>query len=102
MQERVIQPGRPKGSLTADPEVAQAFGSAVRSIRTTQGLSQEALAHKAKVERSHMGKIERGTHMPTLALILRLAKALGVSSAELMLATEEKLPATYLAGQGNT
>ena len=100
MQERVIQPGRPKGSLTADPEVAQAFGAAVRSIRTTQGLSQEALANKAKVERSHMGKIERGAHMPTLALILRLAKALGVSSAELMLATEEKLPATYLAGQG--
>ena len=100
MQERVISPGRPKGSLTADPEVAQAFGSAVRAIRTAQGLSQEALAHRAKVERSHMGKIERGAHMPTLAVILRLAKALDVSSAELMLATEERLPATYLAEPG--
>lgn len=55
------------------------------------GLAQEALAHLAGVERSHMGKIERGEHMPTLAMILKIAGALGRSSAELMLETEARL-----------
>ena len=73
MQKREIQAGRPKGATTSDPVVAQAFGVAVRAMRTSQGVAQEALAHRAKVERSHMGKIERGEHMPTLALVLKIA-----------------------------
>ena len=55
------------------------------------GIAQEALANMAGVERSHMGKIERGEHMPTLAMILKIANALGRSSAELMLETEARL-----------
>jgi transcriptional regulator with XRE-family HTH domain len=42
------------------------------------GVSQEQLANAALVERSHMGKIERGEHMPNLVLILRIAEALQV------------------------
>ena len=42
------------------------------------GLPQEELANVAQIERSHMGKIERGEHLPNLVLILRLAKALSV------------------------
>ncbi|MDP2770955.1 MAG: helix-turn-helix domain-containing protein, partial [Giesbergeria sp.] len=38
------------------------------------------------------GKIERGEHMPTLALILEIARALGRSASELMLETEARLP----------
>jgi transcriptional regulator with XRE-family HTH domain len=37
------------------------------------GLSQESLALLAQVERSHLGKIERGEHIPNLVLIFRLA-----------------------------
>ena len=36
------------------------------------------------IERSHMGKIERGEHVPTLPLILKIARALKCSSAHLM------------------
>ena len=50
------------------------------------------VAHLAGVERSHMGKIERGEHMPTLAMILKIARALGRSASELMLETEARLP----------
>ena len=42
----------------------------------------------AGVERSHMGKIERGTHMPTLAIIFKIAGALECSVAELMASME--------------
>lgn len=38
-----------------------------------------------------MGKIERGEHMPTLAMILRLARALERSAGELLLETEAAL-----------
>jgi transcriptional regulator with XRE-family HTH domain len=36
------------------------------------------------VERSHMGKIERGTHSPSLALIFRLATALSMKPGQLV------------------
>ena len=91
------RPGRPKKTYSSDPIVALAFGSAVRARRAQQGIAQEALAHLAQVERSHMGKIERGQHMPTLTLILKLAKALGVRSSDLMVDTEAQLPTQYFS-----
>ena len=95
MQESSIRPGRPKGSKTADPVLAAAFGAAVRSARTTRGIAQEALAHLSKIERSHVGKIERGEHMPTLAAVLKIARALDMSGADLIGAAEALLPAEY-------
>lgn len=95
MQEASVRRGRPLGSKTADPVLAAAFGAAVRAARTRRGIAQEALAHLARIERSHAGKIERGEHMPTLALILKISLALKISSAELMTATERNL---YLQG----
>ena len=92
MQKRPIQAGRPAGATTFDAELAQAFGAAVRALRSEQGMAQEALAHRAGIERSHMGKIERGEHIPTLAVILRIARALGRSAGELILETEARLP----------
>ena len=59
--------------------------------RTSQGIAQETLAHLAGIERSHVGKIERGEHTPTLPLILKIARALKCSSAHLMALTEAKL-----------
>ncbi len=91
MQKRTVQRGRPVGSTTYEREPALAFGQAVRAARMEQGMAQEELAALAEIERSHMGKIERGEHMPTLALILRIAVALNRSAADLIAATEENL-----------
>jgi XRE family transcriptional regulator, regulator of sulfur utilization len=95
MAKRTIQRCRPAGTTTFEVAPARAFGAAVREARTEQGVAQETLAHKAGIERSHMGKIERGEHMPTLVLILKIARALGRSSAELMAATEAGLSAKW-------
>jgi len=91
MQKREIQRGRPIGATTFEAVPAKAFGDAVRAARTEDGVAQETLAHLAGIERSHMGKIERGEHMPTLILILKIARALGRSAGELMLETEARL-----------
>ncbi len=95
MQKRPISQGRPPGTTTFEAEPALAFGKAVRATRLEQGVGQEKLAGLAGVARSHMGKIELGEHMPTLALILKIAAALGISAAELMAVTERNL------GSGN-
>ncbi len=91
MQKRSIQRGRPTGSKTFEAEPALAFGAAVRQARTAQGVAQETLANLAGIERSHMGKIERGEHMPTLALIIRIARALNCRATVLIADTEKRL-----------
>ncbi len=91
MQKRTVQRGRPAGSTTFDAELAQAFGAAVRALRTERGIAQEMLANLAGIERSHMGKVERGEHQPTLSLVFKIAGALECSSAVLMSTTEELL-----------
>jgi len=93
MQKRSIQPGRPAGSTTYDASLARAFGATVRAVRTEQGIAQETLAHKAGVERSHMGKVERGEHIPSLPLIFKIAGTLGCSVASLLADMESRLAA---------
>ena len=91
MQNRSIKPGRPKGKRTFEEEPAKAFGAAVLSMRLERQIAQETLANIADIERSHMSKIERGKHAPTLAMIFRIASALGCSAAELIAEAEVRL-----------
>ena len=91
MQKRPVQRGRPTGATTFDADLAQAFGTAVRALRTERGIAQEMLANLAGIERSHLGKIERGEHTPTLAIIFKIANALECSTAVLMTRTEDQL-----------
>lgn len=93
MQKPTIQPGRPIGTATYEPEPALAFGQAVRAARVAREIAQDEFAALAGISRSHMGKIERGEHVPTLPLILKISQALGISAAELMAATESNLRA---------
>lgn len=61
------------------------FGNRVRQIRKEQGLSQEALAALADIDRSYMGHIERGEKNVTLTKIYQISDALNVKPAELLL-----------------
>lgn len=51
---------------------------AVRVERQALGLSQEALADKANIDRSYMGGIERGEHNIAIMNLLKIADALGI------------------------
>lgn len=60
------------------------FGKRVRAIRKQGGLSQEALADLANIDRSYVGAIERGEVNLTLTKIHQIAGALGVPPGELL------------------
>lgn len=61
------------------------LGAAVRARRATLDLSQEALADLAGIDRSHMGKIERGERNVTILNIAKLAGALSCRPSDLLL-----------------
>ncbi|RQB76053.1 helix-turn-helix domain-containing protein [Pseudomonas aeruginosa] len=60
------------------------LGAAIRARRTALALSQEALADAAVIDRSHMGKIERGERNVTFLNICRIATAIGCKPSELL------------------
>jgi transcriptional regulator with XRE-family HTH domain len=49
------------------------FGDRVRSFRMKAGLSQEALAYEADINRSYIASLEAGQPNPSLDLLARLA-----------------------------
>ena len=61
-----------------------AFGGVVRQRRLALGLSQEALAHNAGIDRSYMSSIERGGQNVGLVLAAQIARALEATLADLM------------------
>ena len=60
-----------------------AFGLSVLKRREIKGLSQEKLAEKADLDRTYISGIERGVRNPGLLSLVRIAKALGVTTSEL-------------------
>ncbi len=64
---------------------ASPIGRAVQRLRTARGLTQDALARKARVSRIYVASLERGVRRnPSVAVVRRLARALGVPVMELL------------------
>lgn len=61
-----------------------AFGAKLRSIRKTRGFSQDGLALAAGVDRSYMGRVERGEVNITLERLYRFAQTLNCSPKDLL------------------
>jgi transcriptional regulator with XRE-family HTH domain len=54
------------------------LGEGIRKYRKLAGLTQEKLAEKVDLNPVYMGQIERGYKVPTVDVLLRVAKALKV------------------------
>lgn len=55
----------------------------IRRLRVKKGLSQEALAVDAGIDRTYMSRLERVLENPTVAVLERLATALDAEIMEL-------------------
>ncbi|AFU97804.1 helix-turn-helix domain-containing protein [Simiduia agarivorans] len=65
-------------------DIAVALGQHVRRLRKQRGLSQEQLAHLARLDRSYMSRIERGLVSITIDKLYNLAGALHCAPADLL------------------
>jgi transcriptional regulator with XRE-family HTH domain len=63
----------------------------LRSLRKERKVSQDALSANADFDRTYPSLLERGLRGPTLAMIFRLAEALGVEPTRLVAETAERL-----------
>jgi transcriptional regulator with XRE-family HTH domain len=59
------------------------LGQRIRERRQDMGLSQEGLAHAAGLDRSYVGRIERGEHNLTFTALIKLCRAMQCDAAAL-------------------
>ena len=79
----VKKPRKAKSKTPADAE-AGILCEKLRQLRADQGWSLDALSMSSGVSRSMLSQIERGRANPTLAVAVRIARAYGLSLAELV------------------
>ena len=64
-------------------DITLSFGLRIRTLRKEKGLSQEAFADLAGLDRSYVGGVERGERNISLVNIKKFADALEISVEEL-------------------
>jgi transcriptional regulator with XRE-family HTH domain len=68
--------------------VHAAFGDALRELRAEHGMSQEAVALEAGLNRGYYSGVERGVRNVSLANIVKIADALGVPASAVLARAE--------------
>ena len=71
--------------------IAVAFGRVLKTAREAAGLTQQALAVGARMDRTYPSLLERGLRTPTLSTLVSLAPSLGVAPAALVIRTQVQL-----------
>jgi transcriptional regulator with XRE-family HTH domain len=64
--------------------MGERVGRRIREARDGRGLTQEVLADKVGISRGYLARIETGRHEPSLTMLAKLAKALGVKPGALL------------------
>jgi transcriptional regulator with XRE-family HTH domain len=65
-------------------EIRDILAHNLKRLRAAQGLSQEELADRADIDRTYISSLERSVYAAGIDVLDRLAKALGVTSADLL------------------
>jgi transcriptional regulator with XRE-family HTH domain len=63
--------------------VSQRVAWNLRRIRVSQKISQENLAVDAQIDRTYVGRLERGVENPSVRVLEKLARALDIDLTEL-------------------
>ncbi|ODT63100.1 MAG: transcriptional regulator [Phenylobacterium sp. SCN 69-14] len=75
----------PKVADRSDHERALGrLGDAIRARRQQLGMSQEALADAAGINRTHMGEVERGKRNVSFMGVLKIAQAMDTKASDLI------------------
>jgi transcriptional regulator with XRE-family HTH domain len=68
-----------------------AFGSVLRQLRESKGLSQEELADQCSIHRTYVSQLERGLKSPTLRLVWQICASLDVSLLSLITNVQKRM-----------
>ena len=60
-------------------QTRERIGKRISTLRKLAGLTQEQLAEKAGLQRTHVGRIEAGKYAVTLEVVQAIAEALGMT-----------------------
>lgn len=60
------------------------FGATVRRLRAERSWTQEDLADAAHLTATYVGQVERGDKIPSLTVVLKLARGLSVLPSDLL------------------
>jgi transcriptional regulator with XRE-family HTH domain len=71
-------------------KLRQVVARNLRILRKQKGLSQEALAHQAGIDRNYVGQIEREEKSPTIDMIEKLATALNIDPIVFMMRPQKR------------
>ena len=66
------------------------FGNVLRQVRNAKGLSQEDLAVRLDISRSHIGRLETGEKQPSLKMLFLLAEALEIPASAIISEMEKE------------
>ena len=65
-------------------DIREVFARNLRKARNAKGLSQEALAHEAEVDRTYISALERAVYSATIDMVEKLATVLNVEASTLL------------------
>lgn len=65
------------------------LGAELRKAREAANLTQEKLAFEAEIDRTYVSHLERGKQSPTVDVLFRIAKAVGVPASEILARVEK-------------
>jgi transcriptional regulator with XRE-family HTH domain len=65
-------------------DYSRRLGERIRKLRDNKGWSQEEFADSCEINRSYMGRIERGELNLTLHTMMKVATGLGISVSALL------------------
>lgn len=74
--------------------IDEAFGTVLRELRSSKGITQEKLGFDADLDRTFISLLERGLRQPSLATIFQLSSALGMSPTQIVQRVEGILSET--------
>jgi len=70
----------------------QVVGTNINRLRVAKGITQEEAAHRAGIDLTYWGGIERGRRNPSLLVLVRIADTLSVGPLELLKSSQPPTP----------
>jgi transcriptional regulator with XRE-family HTH domain len=83
------------------PEIVERFAARLREARTSRGMTQAELARQAHIAASYVWRLESGAAAPSIDLVDRIARCLGLSIHELLPTATTPEPLNVLREQAS-